>query len=247
MDDKQTPYTTQCSIPSDSHCRMRSRDKLPRVSSWWLWELASLGLATCFTALTIAIITYMHDKPQSHWKLSIAPNSLVAIFSTLAKSALLFPLAECIGQLKWHYYEGGRALNEMDQFDRAGRGPWGAITFIVKLGKSAPFTAFGALTIVLMLAFEPFTQQVITFSTRAVPIADSGEFITKTNSWVQAATQGIDGTWKKNGENSTPTPCYAKLIHGSGVPIRDGRNRCSSQSARSQGSVASQQRLLSDN
>lgn len=166
----------------------------------WSWELASLGLATCFTALTIAILSYMHDKPQSHWKLSIAPNSLVAVFSTLAKSALLFPLAECIGQLKWHYHEGARALSEIDEFDRAGRGPWGACTFIVKLGKSAPFTALGAFIIVLMLAFEPFAQQVITFSTRDIPIKNSGEFITKTNSWVHAATVGIDGSWKKNGE-----------------------------------------------
>ncbi len=123
----------------------------------------------------------MSNKPLSHWKIPIAPNSLIAIFSTIAKSALIYPISECIGQLKWHYFEKSRMLQDIEEFDRATRGPWGAATFITRQCRYASFTTLGALIIILMLAFEPFTQQVISFSTVLVPVPNVGEFVSKTN------------------------------------------------------------------
>ena len=54
--------------------------------------------------LILAILFTMDGKPMRDWKLPIQPNSLIAVSSTIAKSALLVPLAECIGQLKWIYF-----------------------------------------------------------------------------------------------------------------------------------------------
>ncbi|KAF2875202.1 hypothetical protein BDV95DRAFT_459597, partial [Massariosphaeria phaeospora] len=52
--------------------------------------------------------------------------SLVVVFSTIVKTALLFLLAECLGQLKWMYFEKRpRTLNNLEIFDGASRGPWG--------------------------------------------------------------------------------------------------------------------------
>ena len=47
---------------------------------------------------------------------------------TVAKAALLLPVAECISQLKWIYFqEQARTLEHIDLFDRASRGPFGAL------------------------------------------------------------------------------------------------------------------------
>ena len=72
-------------------------------------------------------------------------------------------------------------LRDTEGFDRATRGPWGAATFVATQGRYASFTTLGALIIILMLAFEPFTQQVISFSTVLVPVPNVGEYVSKTN------------------------------------------------------------------
>ncbi|KAH7113907.1 hypothetical protein B0J11DRAFT_585100 [Dendryphion nanum] len=100
---------------------------------------------------------------MARWTLPIQPNSLVAILSTIAKSSVLIPLAECIGQLKWTYFERPAAtrLDHMQAFDEASRGPWGAMIFLWKIRGTAALASGGAFITILMLGFEPFTQQVI--------------------------------------------------------------------------------------
>jgi hypothetical protein len=94
-------------------------------------------------------------------EISIHPaNSLVAIFSTIAKSSLLFPLAECMGQLKWAYFEKPRSATYLQSFDSASRGPWGAVQLLWQVKGRAVLASVGAFVTVLLLAFEPFAQQV---------------------------------------------------------------------------------------
>lgn len=97
----------------------------------------------------------------------IQPNSLVAIFSTIAKSALLVPVSECIGQLKWVYFQvtQSKPLGQLHEFDRASRGPWGSLTFLLRLRleRCALLASLGATLTILSLGFEPFTQQVLSF------------------------------------------------------------------------------------
>lgn len=117
---------------------------------------------------TIAILLYIDDKPVGAWKLPIQPNSLVAVFSTIAKSALLVPVAECIGQLKWIYFDSteSRTLAQLQAYDEASRGPWGSLGLFWKTrGAASALALAGAFTTILMLAFEPFAQQVVSFST----------------------------------------------------------------------------------
>jgi hypothetical protein len=119
--------------------------------------------------LTIAILLYIDDKTVGAWKLAIQPNSLVAVFSTIAKSALLVPVAECIGQLKWIYFDSTepKTLAHLQAYDEASRGPWGSLGLFWKTrGAASAFALAGAFITILMLAFEPFAQQVVSFSTR---------------------------------------------------------------------------------
>ncbi|KAF2651891.1 hypothetical protein K491DRAFT_719390 [Lophiostoma macrostomum CBS 122681] len=139
------------------------------TAGWW-WEIGAVIVALICTSLTVAILFYMNGKSLAAWKLPIQPNSLVSVFSSIAKSALLVPVAECLGQLKWTYLDTSesRSLSQVQAFDDASRGPWGAMTLFWKTRKEpTPILALlGASVTILLLAFEPFAQQVIQFSTR---------------------------------------------------------------------------------
>ncbi|KAF2033506.1 hypothetical protein EK21DRAFT_37841, partial [Setomelanomma holmii] len=76
-------------------------------------------------AAIVAVLARVDDSPIARWPYPIQPASLVAIFSAIAKSALLIPIAVCLSQLKWSYFEQPRELGYMQVFDDASRGPWG--------------------------------------------------------------------------------------------------------------------------
>jgi hypothetical protein len=140
------------------------------LSFGWWWETGGLAVAIICIVLIIAILVSMDGKPLETWKLPIQPNSLIAVFSTICRSALAVPIADSLSQLKWIYFDGreARSLNYIQVFDEASRGPWGALVFLSKLRpKSIPLVAtLCAATTILLLAFEPFTQQVIEFPSR---------------------------------------------------------------------------------
>ena len=175
MASKSTQYSTYITHSPTSQCitdtgrphRASSKSSLlKRVLrlSWW-WEIGAILLAIGCASSIVATLFFMDGKPLQEWKLPIQPNSLVAIFSTVAKSALLFAIGEGVGQLKWLYFEKPRVLSQMENFDQASRGPWGASIFLWNVRGTALLASLGAFLTVLLLAFEPITQQVIEFST----------------------------------------------------------------------------------
>ncbi|KAJ4294215.1 hypothetical protein N0V90_007905 [Kalmusia sp. IMI 367209] len=152
--------------------------------SWW-WEVAAITLSICSTTLIIAILVSMNGKPLSEWQLPIQPNSLVAVFSTIAKSSLLYPLAECLGQLKWQYAETTIPLNRMEQVDSASRGPWGSTMLLYHVKKAAFLASLGAAITVLALAVEPVTQQSVGFTNRTEPLSGHYGHVPRTDAFTK--------------------------------------------------------------
>jgi hypothetical protein len=93
----------------------------------------------------ITVTLWMHDgHPLPNWPRSITVNTLISLFSTLLEAAMMVPVAEGmrtillhdielnlrifagIGQLKWLWYSKSRSVGDMNQFDVASRGAWGA-------------------------------------------------------------------------------------------------------------------------
>lgn len=85
---------------------------------------------TCAVGLC-AVLKSLDQKPlDANWlqKAGAQPNTLAAVLMTIAKASMLLSIAECIGQLKWTYFqEKTRSLNNLDLFSNASRGPWGAL------------------------------------------------------------------------------------------------------------------------
>lgn len=178
-----------------------SRFRRIRRFLWW-WEVLATLIGVISTVLIVVILSSMNGKPLSKWKTSvIQPNSLVAIFSTIAKSSLLVPLAECLGQLKWAFFERKRRLDHFQSFDSASRGPWGAFRFLWMTRCRAILGTVGAIATIFMLAFEPFAQQVTQYQTRHSEVRISNGSVGVAYAWSDLRTQNASGeSWASAGE-----------------------------------------------
>jgi len=112
----------------------------------------------------------MNEKPLTQWKSKISLNAIISVFATISKSALLVPVTASVSQLKWlHFEQKAHILEEMDTFDRSSRGPLGALELLIRVNLRAPAASIGAVIILLALAIDPFTQQILEFPVRTIP------------------------------------------------------------------------------
>ncbi|KAH8205659.1 hypothetical protein TruAng_000153 [Truncatella angustata] len=68
------------------------------------------------------------------WVDGITLNTFIAFLASLAKLALMIPVIESLGQLKWIWFASKpRALDDFQLFDQASRGGLGCIKLLIKL------------------------------------------------------------------------------------------------------------------
>jgi hypothetical protein len=101
---------------------------------WWAMEILSWLFSAICMMIIIIVLWKVDGKPIPKWKLGVSINAFIAIFSGFAKSALLLPTAEALGQLKWSWFRSGeKKMMDFEVMDSASRGPWGSM---VMLGKT---------------------------------------------------------------------------------------------------------------
>lgn len=149
----QTPSSTQHlvapSLPEEnsqhqeleeepaSEIRRPARHKI-EFSSWWWLEIAALLLSLACIVTLLVVFTVYNKKPLDEWQrlIKVQPNTFASILVTIAKEALAVPVAQCVSQLKWNYFEEGpRTLEKLDVFDKASRGFLGGAPFLLELWK----------------------------------------------------------------------------------------------------------------
>jgi len=90
-------------------------------------------------------------------------NTVIAVLSTTARSGMIFVVSATMGQLKWCWLgQTRRRLVDMQVMDDASRGPLGAARVLASL-TGGTMATLGAVTTVLMVAFSPFLQQLLTY------------------------------------------------------------------------------------
>lgn len=188
-------YTEDATSPVIEICETERKPRLQiseQISGWW-WEISSIAVSIISFGLIIVVLFVTNGKPLSSWRLPIQPNSLVAVFSTVSKAALLVPVAGCISELKWKYFSQPRNLSHFQAFDDASRGPWGALTFLFKVDAGGSWLGWvGAMATILALAFEPLTQQSIQMESREVLLRNVTGHVSQARKW-----SNINGTaWK---------------------------------------------------
>lgn len=100
----------------------------------------------------------MNNKSLNAWASAL---TVVTILSKVASAALILPISEAIGQLKWTWFHGKNSRDAFDFeiFDKASRGAWGSVMLLCRT-KGRSLAALGALLTILLLAIDTFFQQV---------------------------------------------------------------------------------------
>lgn len=135
----------------------------------WLWEFTAAGFSLACVVVVIVLLCKYENKALASWKFlyDINLNTLVALLSTLSRTALIIPVASCISQLKWiHLIHSPRPLRELQTFDDASRGPWGSLELIWRLHVKTKLAAWGAIITIVSLAMGPMAQQLVSYSSR---------------------------------------------------------------------------------
>lgn len=150
----------------------------------WLKEILSLLVSIFALAAIVAVLVTYHDKPLQQLPSSISVNSLVSIFTSIFKAAMLLPITEGISELKWLWFAAPRLLSDLDCFDAASRGPLGSF----KLFRSYQSTlaCLGALIIIFCVGIDPFTQQILHYHNCLRPLNEVSAVVPRTNNYTDA-------------------------------------------------------------
>jgi hypothetical protein len=136
----------------------------------WLLELVSWLFSAVCMAAVVGVLIGLQDKPLSKWwlaeKTGLTLNTYISILSKMAGAALILPVSEALGQLKWSWFlEHSKQMWDFEIFDNASRGPWGSLLLLIRT-KGRALAALGAIIMLCSLALDPFFQQVVDFPDR---------------------------------------------------------------------------------
>ncbi|USP76811.1 hypothetical protein yc1106_04085 [Curvularia clavata] len=163
------------SAPGKEQINVQCREHEPKRSRRlhfrdWYWEIvAAVFSLACVIAIIVLLKTYQ-EKSLSRWRFyhDITLNTLVALLSTLSRTALIVPVASCISQLKWvHLMSSPRPLRDFQILDEASRGPWGSLTLIWRLHFKTKLATWGALITIASLTMGPLSQQLLSYPSRS--------------------------------------------------------------------------------
>lgn len=152
--------------------------KRAKISWWWWWEIGGALLSIICVGLILVVLFMANDRALAAWPLWIQPNSLIAVFTTVGKSAMMVPIASCISQLKWRHFElHTNRLSDLQLLDEASRGPWGSLMLLADV-RTRAFTAQALAVLSLMsLGFDPSAQQILEFPTRETKLTNTSASI----------------------------------------------------------------------
>lgn len=164
------------------------------LSQWWVEILNCILMIGTLCAI-IAILYPNQTKPLPDWPFDVSINTAVSILSTALKTCAVLILTEGISQLKWKWFQKERPLHDLVVFDNATRGPWGCLRLLF-LPRGTHFVAsLGAGLILLTLAVDPFTQQLVRYydckqnSTRSIAT------LPRTTMFSEAGAHTYAGIW----------------------------------------------------
>ena len=101
------------------------------ISDWWWWELFSWLVAFSSVCAIVAVLALYDGKKQPQFIIpGITLNAYISVFAAIAKAALILPVSEAIGQLKWMWFWKEAKLWDFHTFDSASRGPWGSLILL---------------------------------------------------------------------------------------------------------------------
>jgi hypothetical protein len=171
----------------------RKRTSICNPEDNWLVEIVCVIMGSACIAALCLVLQHYNGKatPQfgSAFGSSLTLNTLVAIIAALAKLLLLFPVAECIGQLRWIWFSRGyRQLGDFATWDYAARGSVWSGFELVWTTKMRSLASMGAVITLFAVAIDPLSQQLIAYRDSSVEAAGASATILIASEFLELAT-----------------------------------------------------------
>ncbi|KAF2678275.1 hypothetical protein K458DRAFT_317429 [Lentithecium fluviatile CBS 122367] len=130
----------------------------------WMYELISWTISALSMGAIMGILLYLNNHSLTKWPSGL---TVIAVLSKLASAALILPVSEALGQLKWIWFNGKKSKEiwDFEIFDKASRGAWGSAMLLFRT-RGRSLAALGALLTLLLLATDTFFQQVVNLPER---------------------------------------------------------------------------------
>lgn len=108
------------------------------LTDGWTFEFISTLFGTILIILLCVLLREYDGQPVPSFgsvlNTDITLNFAVSLTLSVAIPALMFPVAECVGQLKWYWFaRAPKPLDHLVTFDEASRGIAGGATFLWKM------------------------------------------------------------------------------------------------------------------
>ena len=129
------PHSTNTNLRNAKRAaahRDASRAIAATVRRFWvveiLWSLVGVG---CVIAIVVVLAQFDGKQPPE-WQFGITLNTFLAFLASLAKAALLHPVTEGVGQLRWTWYSrNARPVGDLEVFDSATRGTFSGLALLL--------------------------------------------------------------------------------------------------------------------
>lgn len=133
----EQPFQEDVLICRDRKSRRCNENWTALFTDGWALELIALLLGCALIAALFIVLNSYDGKAMPYLGTvlgtSVTLNTVVAVVGIAIQAFLLFPIVECLGQLKWQWMLREHKLQDMSTFDKASRGVLGSLAFIWKI------------------------------------------------------------------------------------------------------------------
>ncbi|KAL8716979.1 MAG: hypothetical protein Q9225_005740 [Loekoesia sp. 1 TL-2023] len=180
----------------------------------WALEILAWLLGVVTPAILIIVLAVFNGKPLSHWHSSVSVNTLVNALTTIASTALIFPIASSIAQLRWLWLQKKERV--VANFDSFGAGPIATFVMVFKHPKTL-LAYLGTINVVFILLFSPITQETIALPVKTRKLGASTGTIATSMAYVVANPEVrssvlVSGEQSRDGTNSVSYPSLVRRM-----------------------------------
>ncbi|KAJ5179462.1 Protein of unknown function DUF3176 [Penicillium capsulatum] len=154
------------------------------ISDLFIWEVLAILVSTGLMVAIIVILARFDGQPQPTWN-HVSFNSVISWLSTISKGCVIYAVKEGLGQLKWAWFsQSTRPMFDLRTFDAASRGVYGSAELIWSL-RAKHFAVTGSLAVILALAFDPFTQNLVHYYSALDVNPSETALVSRTPRWLK--------------------------------------------------------------
>ncbi|KAI0540408.1 hypothetical protein GGR58DRAFT_461216 [Xylaria digitata] len=164
-----------------------------RTGGSWVPEIIAVLISLGALGSIMGVLAKFNGHALPEWPYYITLNAIIAALAAVTTATINISLQNSMSQLKWIRFKEARTrLSQIEAFDEASRGTWGAIKLLFTF-RGGLLGSFGATVSIIVLLLGPFAQQIATYQTREVESLD-GASITRALNYTGALPGNTSST-----------------------------------------------------